>query len=294
MIQSMTGYGRIESVQNGRKYTVEMKSLNHRYLEISLRVPAVLSPLELDIKKRIGSKFTRGRIETIVRIDSECSCAVENRYELNLPLIRNYYELLVQLREELKLEGEITLSMMTGFRDAFVQKEPGLDLCIVWGELGTALDMAMAALIEMRETEGKNVCDDLLLRIGLIVKYIDSIALSAPRVVSEYQVRLGERVKELVGGIAMDELRLQQEVAIMAEKSDISEEIVRLSSHIVQFRDLLGSSDAVGRSMDFLIQEMVREVNTIGSKSSDAEISRKVIEIKSELSRIREQVQNIE
>jgi uncharacterized protein (TIGR00255 family) len=294
MIQSMTGYGRIESVQNGRKYTVEMKSLNHRYLEISLRVPAVLSPLELDIKKRIGGRFTRGRIETIVRIDSECNSVVENRYELNLPLIRNYYDLLVQLREELKLEDEITLSMMTGFRDAFVQKEPGLDLCAVWGELGTALDMAMAALIEMRETEGKNVCDDLLLRVGLIINSIDSIALRAPRVVSEYQVRLGERVKELVGGIAIDELRLQQEVAIMAEKSDISEEIVRLSSHIVQFRDLLASSDAVGRSMDFLIQEMIREVNTIGSKSSDAEISRKVIDIKSELSRIREQVQNVE
>jgi uncharacterized protein (TIGR00255 family) len=294
MIQSMTGYGRIEFVQNGRKYTVEMKSLNHRYLEISLRVPAILSSLELDIKKRIGGKFSRGRIETIIRIDSECSSVIENRYELNLPLIRNYYELLVQLREELKLEEEITLSMMTGFRDAFVQKEPGLDLCAVWGELGTALDMAMAALIEMRETEGKNVCDDLLLRLGLIIKSLDSIARSAPRVVSEYQLRLGERVKELVGGIAIDELRLQQEVAIMAEKSDISEEIVRLNSHIVQFRDLLESSNAVGRSIDFLIQEMIREVNTIGSKSSDAEISRKVIDIKSELSRVREQVQNIE
>jgi uncharacterized protein (TIGR00255 family) len=294
MIQSMTGYGRIESVQNGRKYTVEMKSLNHRYLEISLRVPAILSPLELDIKKRISSKFTRGRIEAIIRIDSEYSSVIESRYELNLPLIRNYYQLLIQLREELKLEEEITLSMMTGFRDAFVQKEPGLDLSAIWEELGTVLDTAMTALIDMREKEGKNVCDDLVLRIGLIIKSLDSITLRAPNVVSEYQERLGERVKELVGGIALDELRLQQEVAIMAEKSDISEEIVRFNSHIVQFRDLLERGDAVGRSMDFLIQEMVREVNTTGSKSSDAEISRKVIDIKSELSRIREQVQNIE
>jgi uncharacterized protein (TIGR00255 family) len=294
MIQSMTGYGRIESVQNGRKYTVEMKSLNHRYLEISLRVPAILSSLELDIKKRIGTKFTRGRIETIIRMDSECSSAIENRYELNLPLIRNYYELLVQLREELGLEGEITLSMMTGFKDAFVQKEPGLDLSAIWEELRAVLDTSMTALIDMREREGKNVCDDLMVRIGLIIKSLDTIALRAPKVVSEYQVRLAERVKELVGGIALDELRLQQEVAIMAEKSDISEEIVRLNSHIAQFRDLLESGDAVGRSMDFLIQEMIREVNTIGSKSSDAEISRRVIDIKSELSRIREQVQNIE
>jgi uncharacterized protein (TIGR00255 family) len=263
-------------------------------MEISLRVPAVLSPLELDIKKRISSKFTRGRIEAIIRMDSECSSVIESRYELNLPLIRNYYELLVQLREELKLEEKITLTMMTGFRDAFLQKELGLDLSAVWGELGTALDMAMAALIEMRENEGRNVCDDLVLRLDLIVKSLDLIALRAPKVVSEYQVRLGERVKELVGGLALDELRLQQEVAIMAEKSDISEEIVRFNSHIVQFRDLLQRGDAVGRSMDFLIQEMIREVNTIGSKSSDAEISRKVIDIKSNLSRIREQVQNIE
>ena len=239
MIQSMTGYGRIESVQNGRKYTVEMKSLNHRYLEISLRMPASLSSLELDIKKRISGKFTRGRIEVIIKMDSECSSMIESRYELNLPLIRNYYALLVQLREELELEEEITLSMMTGFRDAFVQKEPGLDLNTVWEELGTALDAAMTALIEMREKEGRNVCDDLLLRLGLIVKSLDAIALRAPKVVSEYQVRLGERVKELVGGIALDELRLQQEVAIMAEKSDISEEIVRFESHIEQFRDLV-------------------------------------------------------
>jgi len=294
MIQSMTGYGRIESIQNGRKYSVEMKSLNHRYLEISLRLPTILSPLELDIKKRISSKFTRGRIEAIIRMDSECSSVIESRYELNLPLIRNYYELLTQLREEFKLEEEITLSMMTGFRDAFTQKEPGLDLSATWEELGTVLDTAMTALIDMREKEGKNVCDDLVLRVGLIIKSLDSITLRAPKVVSEYQERLGERVKELVGGIALDELRLQQEVAIMAEKCDISEEIVRLNSHIEQFRDLLESRDAVGRNMDFLIQEMIREVNTIGSKSSDAEISRKVIDIKSELSRIREQVQNIE
>jgi len=294
MIQSMTGYGRIESVQNGRKYTVEMKSLNHRYLEISLRVPTSISPLELDIKKRISSKLTRGRIEAIIRMDSDNTPVVESRYELNLPLIRNYYELLAQLREEFKLEGEITLGMMAGFRDIFVQKELSLDMGAVWGELGTALDMAMAALIEMREKEGKNVGDDLLLRLDLIVKSLELISLRVPKVVSEYQIRLGERVKELAGGLALDELRLQQEVAIMAEKSDISEEIVRLNSHIVQCRDLLQFGDAIGRSMDFLIQEMIREANTIGSKSSDAEISRKVVDIKSELSRIREQVQNIE
>jgi len=294
MIQSMTGYGRTEAILNDRKYTVEIKSLNHRYLEISLRVPTLLSPLELEIKKKISGRFTRGRIEASIRMDSDCGSISEGRYELNLPLIRNYYELLMLLKEELNLEEKITLTMMTGFRDAFVLKDPGLDLSVVWEDLETVLDKAMAALIEMRKKEGENIYHDLMQRLNLIIKSLDSIALRAPQVTVEYQKRLSERVKELTGGMVLDDLRLGQEVAIMAEKSDITEEIVRLKSHIHQFGDLLKNIDAAGRNIDFIIQEMIREINTIGSKSSDADISRKVIEIKSELARIREQVQNIE
>jgi uncharacterized protein (TIGR00255 family) len=294
MIQSMTGYGRTEAILNDRKYTVEIKSLNHRYLEISLRVPTLLSPLELEIKKKISGRFTRGRIEASIRMDSDCGSISEGRYELNLPLIRNYYELLMRLKQELNLEEKITLTMMTGFRDAFVLKDPGLDLSVVWEDLESVLDKAMAALIEMRKKEGENIYHDLMQRLNLIMKSLDSIALRAPQVTVEYQKRLSERVKELTGGMVLDDLRLGQEVAIMAEKSDITEEIVRLKSHIHQFGDLLKSIDAAGRNIDFIIQEMIREINTIGSKSSDADISRKVIEIKSELARIREQVQNIE
>ena len=294
MIQSMTGYGRTEAILNDRKYTVEIKSLNHRYLEISLRVPTLLSPLELEIKKKISGRFTRGRIEASIRMDSDCGSISEGRYELNLPLIRNYYELLIRLKQELNLEEKITLTMMTGFRDAFVLKDPGLDLSVVWEDLESVLDKAMAALIEMRKKEGENIYHDLMQRLNLIMKSLDSIALRAPQVTVEYQKRLSERVKELTGGMVLDDLRLGQEVAIMAEKSDITEEIVRLKSHIHQFGDLLKSIDAAGRNIDFIIQEMIREINTIGSKSSDADISRKVIEIKSELARIREQVQNIE
>jgi uncharacterized protein (TIGR00255 family) len=290
----MTGYGRTESVVNMRKYTMEIKSLNHRYLEIALRLPAFLAPLELDIKKRISGRFTRGRIEANIRMDSEYGSVGEGRYELNLPLIRNYYELLVQLREDLKLEGDITLSMIAAFRDAYVLKESGPDVFVIWGELEGVIERAMDALMEMRKKEGENICRDLMLRIDLITKSLDLIALRAPQVVLEYQKRLGERVKELSGGVALDDLRLIQEVAIMADRSDITEEIVRFKSHILQFGDLLESDDAAGRNIDFLIQEMNREINTIGSKSSDAEISKKVIEIKAELARIREQVQNIE
>jgi uncharacterized protein (TIGR00255 family) len=290
----MTGYGRTESVLNGRRYTVEIKSLNHRYLEISLRLPAVLSTLELEIKKKISGKLSRGRTDVTIRMDSEYGSVSEGRYELNLPLIRNYYELLGQLREELGLKEEITLNMVAGFRDAFILKEPGLDLSAIWEELEVVLNKAMDALLEMRKKEGEVIYHDLILRIDLIMKSLNSIESRAPQVILEYQKRLGERVKELTGGIIVDDLRLGQEVAIMAEKSDITEEIVRLKSHIIQFDDLLKGNDAVGRNIDFLIQEMIREINTIGSKSSDAETSKMVIDIKSELARIREQAQNIE
>jgi uncharacterized protein (TIGR00255 family) len=290
----MTGYGRTESILNGRRYTVEIKSLNHRYLEMSLRLPAVLSSLELEIKKKISGKLSRGRTDVNIRMDSEYGSVSEGRYELNLPLIRNYYELLGQLREELGLKEEITLNMVAGFRDAFILKEPGLDLSVIWEELEAVLDRAMDALLEMRKKEGEVIYHDLILRIDLIMKSLNSVESRAPQVILEYRKRLGERVKELTGGIAVDDLRLGQEVAIMAEKSDITEEIVRLKSHIIQFGDLLKGNDAVGRNIDFLIQEMIREINTIGSKSSDAEISRVVIDIKSELARIREQAQNIE
>jgi len=294
MIKSMTGYGRTESVVNMRKYIIEIKSLNHRYLEISLRLPASLSSLELDIKKRISGRFTRGRIEASVRMDSEYGSVGEGRYELNLPLVRNYYDLLVQMRDEFNLKDEITLSMIAASRDAYVLKESGPDVSAIWGDLEEVIERAMDALIEMRKREGENICRDLMVRIDLITKSLDSIALRAPQVVLDYQKRFAERIRELTSGVALDETRLVQEIAIMADRSDITEEIVRFKSHILQFQDLLEGDDAAGRNIDFLIQEMNREINTIGSKSADAEISRKVIEIKAELARIREQVQNIE
>jgi uncharacterized protein (TIGR00255 family) len=294
MIKSMTGYGRTESVVNMRKYIIEIKSLNHRYLEISLRLPASLSSLELDIKKKISGRFSRGRIEANIRMDSEYGSVGEGRYELNLPLVRNYYDVLVQMRDEFNLKDEIALSMMAAFRDAYVLKESGPDVSVIWEELKEVVERAMDALMEMRKKEGENICHDLMLRMDLITKSLDSIALRAPQVVLDYQKRFAERVKELTGGVALDEMRLVQEIAIMADRCDIMEEIVRFKSHILQFQDLLEADDAAGRNIDFLIQEMNREINTIGSKSADAEIARKVIEIKAELARIREQVQNIE
>ncbi len=294
MIKSMTGYGKAEAVLLDRKFMVEMKSVNHRFLEIALRVPGMLLPLEGEIKRRIGEQFSRGRIEATVRVESDASGEAPARFTLNLPLVRNYHALLGQLKDELHLGGEITLEMMAGFRDAFVPAETSQDPVALWEGLSNILAEAIRTLTEMREKEGETLKRDLTARLELIAGFLEGIAGKSPQVVLDYQKRLTDRVRELTGGMVVDEARLLQEVAIMAEKSDITEEIVRFRSHIDQFNDLLAVADAAGRKIDFLIQEMGREINTIGSKSGDAEISRSVIEIKSELAKLREQVQNIE
>ena len=294
MIKSMTGYGKAEAVLAGRKFLIEMKSVNHRFLEISLRMPGMLLPLEGEIKKRIGEQFSRGRIEATLRVDGDGVEETAGRFTLNLPLVRNYHALLCQLKEELQLRDEISLAMMAGFRDAFVPAEPPQDATVLWEGLSGIIAEAIRSLSEMREREGESLERDLAGRLGLIAGSLEGIAARAPQVVLDYQKRLTDRVRELTGGMAVDEARLLQEVAIMAEKSDITEEIVRFRSHIDQFAELLKAGDGAGRKIDFLIQEMGREVNTIGSKSGDAEISRNVIEIKSELAKLREQVANIE
>jgi uncharacterized protein (TIGR00255 family) len=294
MIRSMTGYGRAEAVLTGRKFTVEMKSVNHRYLEISLRLPGMLMSLEAEIRKRIGEQFSRGRVEAVFRVDADGNAVNGGGYVLNLPLVRNYHALLSQIKEELRFEDNITLAMIAGFRDVFVPTDSGQEPAVLWEGLAKVLDDAIRTLTRMREREGENLKQDLTARLLLLAGGLERIAGRSPQVVLDYQKRLGDRVRELTGGMALDEARLLQEVAMMADKSDITEEIVRFRSHIGQFTDLLAGDDAAGRKIDFLIQEMGREVNTIGSKSGDAEISREVIEIKSELAKLREQVQNLE
>lgn len=294
MIRSMTGYGRAEALLAGRKWVVEMKSVNHRYLEIALRLPGMLLPLETELKKRIGERFLRGRIEAIVRIHGDGTVDEGDGMVLNLPAARRYHDLLGQLKRELGLPDEVSLAMMTGLRDLFVPAEAVQNTADLWEGLSRILDEAMDTLIAMREKEGESLTRDLMARLSAVGVILGTIAGRAPQVVGEYQRRLGDRIRELTGGMTIDETRVIQEVAIMAEKSDITEEIVRFRSHIGQFTDLLRTGEAAGRKIDFLIQEMGREVNTIGSKSGDTEISRNVIEIKSELAKLREQVQNIE
>jgi uncharacterized protein (TIGR00255 family) len=294
MIKSMTGYGKSDGIANGRQLQVEIRSVNHRYLDLSLRLPGLILPLEAEIKKKVSEKFSRGRVDVSVRIDRDSGMQNGARFELNVPAIRNYYGLLTQIKEELNLNDEITVPMIAAYKDAFVVSEQVEDAASIWEGLEEVLDAAIKSVLEMREKEGAVLSEDLTARLDAAKTVLDHIASRAPAVVIEYQKRLTDRVKELTGSLEVDETRLSQEIAIMAERSDITEEIVRFNSHISQFKDLLQMDEAMGRKVDFLIQEMHREINTIGSKSSDAVISRYVIEIKSELGKLREQVQNIE
>jgi len=294
MIRSMTGYGRGEAVLAGKKLVVELKSLNHKSLESSIRLPAFLSPLEVNIKKRVGERISRGRVEVNVRIDSDPATIGGDRVEANIPLIRSYYDLLTGLKDTFHFTEEITLKTLIAVKGAIYTAETELDLAEIWSIMEGALNDSLDSLARMKEAEGRLLYDDFTARLGAVTGCVATIRARLPEVVKNYQERLSSRIRELTGGMECDESRLIQEVAIMAEKSDITEEIVRLESHMDQFRIMLGSDEPIGRKMDFLLQEMHREINTIGSKSSDLALSGTVIEMKTELAKLREQVQNIE
>jgi len=294
MISSMTGYGRAESTDNERKIVVEMRSLNHRYLEVSLRLPNLFLPMEMEIKRKVGEHFSRGRVDVTIKMDSENGGEGADRYSLNLPVLKNYFSLLVEMKNELNLADEITLDLLSRFKDVMIPVEAVPDLPACWARVEPIFYEALAKLKAMRKTEGDILYRDLQDRIGTIRNSLDEIINRTPVLLEEYHARLVARVQELTKGLVVDEARLAQEVAVMAERSDITEETVRFRSHLEQFETMMNSAEAVGRKIDFLIQEMGREINTIGSKSSDALISRQVIEVKSELAKLREQVQNIE
>ena len=292
MIKSMTGYGRVVALLDGRNIAVEDKSVNHRFLEISLRTPSALFPLEMEYKKKIGERFKRGRIDVSIRLEGEG--ADTSKVNLNLEIAHNYFDVLSRLKAEFHLQEPITLKSLTGFRDIFSppsETELSPDFL---SQVEKTLQEALSMLANMRQDEGMALYSDMQMRLKVITEIMETIRLRAPQVVLEYQKRLADRIKELTAGLALDDARLAQEVAIMADRCDITEELVRMQSHISQFETLLQSEDAEGKKIDFLLQEMNREINTIGSKSNNAEIARQVIEAKSELGKLREQAQNIE
>ncbi len=293
MIKSMTGYGKAERTGvDGRTLIVEIRSVNHRYGEISIRLPRHCYPFEQEVKKTVAERLKRGKIE--VSILEERSGGGTMAPVLNLTLARGYLEAFRTLKEELSLEGEPTLPLIAAQRDVFVMREEVAGEEELQELLMATVRHAVSVHEEMRKREGVALLEDFLARRGVLTRLMEEIHKRAPAVVAEHAVRLRERLRQLLGDTTLDEARMHQEVALMADRSDISEEIVRFMSHLQQFDEALTCGEPVGRKMDFLLQEMNREVNTIGSKANDTLLASLVVELKAELEKIREQVQNIE
>lgn len=290
MIKSMTGYGRGEYLDTISS-TVEIRSVNHRFLEIFVRLPKPWLSVEEKIKNFVKDKISRGRLDIFVNISCE-NIPVE--IEIDKNIVNNYYKKLVEVKNEIGFEGEISLSLLSllpnflQLEEKFPQEEE------LWSSLVHALEEAIDNLIEMRTFEGNNLWQDISKRLDLIGKSVEVIESFADRNPQEYRKKLLQDIEKLTSGISLDNDRIETEVAFFAEKTNITEEIIRIKSHIKQMKSLFTLDDPVGKKMDFILQEINREANTIGSKSLDYNISKEVINIKSELEKIREQVQNIE
>ncbi|MBR6743592.1 MAG: YicC family protein [Clostridia bacterium] len=293
MIRSMTGYGRAKKEIGGRNILVEIKSVNNRYLDCSVKVPKIFGFLEDKIKSYLSSKgISRGKLEVYVAIDvlEEIGISVE----LDTAYAASYIAALRRLSEEFGLENDITTMAVAANRDIFSVKKADEDMDREWNNLLPVLEEATAAFIASREREGANMKADVEAKKRRVMELAAQIApLSAADVKNQY-AKIEARIKQLIGDVAVDEARLITECAIFADKIAIDEELVRLASHFEAFDGILASDEPVGRKLDFLLQEINRETNTIGSKACDVAIAKIVVEIKSELEKIREQIQNIE
>lgn len=293
MIKSMTAFGTGAFEQGDRRYVVEIRSVNHRYRDIVLRLPRNQQPLEEGFRTHISSRISRGRIEASFQMEMSSEASPHN-LELNLPLADAYLRAFRQLAAHAGLEQEMRLESLLQVKDVLLIKPDTDDAEQARKGFHAALDSALDALEEMRFKEGEAILKDFAERLDRLESYMDAVRHRAPELPELYQKRLTEKVGNLLNGVDVDPARLAQEVAFLADRSDITEEIVRARSHLKQFRDYLSGDDAVGRRLDFLIQEINREVNTLGVKSSDTDMSQIAVEMKAELEKLREQVQNVE
>ena len=291
MIKSMTGFGKVSETFQGREYQIEIKSVNHRYLDISIKLPRQLNYLEEPIKKVINSKLKRGKLDIILSFENYSQEG--RKIKLNKELAKMYIEELKSLADEEGISSNIEVVDIAKFPDILNLKVEQDDDTIK-NEAINVLEKAVDQLYEMRQIEGKRIAEDLLKRIEIIDDKVTKISEKSTGLIQEYVVKLEGRVREILQTEEIDKSRIAQEVVIYADKCSIEEEITRLKSHVSQFKDLLQSDGAVGKKLDFLVQEMNRETNTIGSKSACLEITNSVIDIKTELENIREQIQNIE
>lgn len=289
----MTGYGQGESVAGEQTVVAEVKSVNNRHRDIVVRIPRSLQVLEDELRSQVALKMRRGRFEVTVQVVRK-EGQNETALDINMPLARSYFRILSTLCDEFGLEKAIRAEEICQMKDVISYKPEELNLEEIRGGLKSALDKALENCDGMRIKEGRALEEDLRKRIDRIEKYLDEIRSKASLVTGDWRKKMREKIRQLVEDVEIDESRLTQEIVYAAERSDITEEIVRSRSHLVQFRNAMSGDESVGRKLEFLIQELHREANTIGSKASDAAISAGAVEIKVELEKLREQVQNVE
>ena len=292
MIKSMTGYGRANAVIGGMDITVELRAVNHRYFEFSARVPRQYIFIEDKLKSLVQSKLTRGKIDCFLTIEMLETSSSE--VIVNQPLAAAYVDALKQLTAEFNLPEGVTAAVIARYPDVLTVRKASEDEEAFWSAVGQIAGEALTNLITMREKEGISLKNDIDSRIETIINSIAFIEEQSPQTLRDYVEKMKQRINDLIGDVSVDEQRILTEAAIFADKIAVAEEVVRLRSHLKQTGEMLRLSEAVGRKLDFLVQEINREANTIGSKAQDVKIVKEVINIKSEVEKIREQVQNIE
>jgi uncharacterized protein (TIGR00255 family) len=292
MLKSMTGFGRGEGETTLGKVFVETRSVNHRYCDINVKLPKRLAAFENRIKELIRSLVSRGRIDISMKLDSTGEEKIQ--FNVDFHLAEQYYRALQSLKEKLQLKDKITLELLAGAKDLITVREEATDLEPYWQEIVPILKQSFQDMDYMKRLEGEVLTKDFRHRLERIAHQLEDIKERYPSLLDAYLSRLSDRLRLLLGDMEVDPNRLQQEIALLAERTDITEEIVRVESHLNQFLALMETDEPVGRKMDFLLQEINREVNTVSAKANDAETSQRVVEIKGELEKIREQVQNIE
>ena len=292
MVKSMTGYGRAREMRNGRDITVEVRSVNNRYLDCTVKMPRAYIFAEDRMKARVQQAISRGKVDVFVTIDA--SAADEAVVAVNEPLARGYYEALTRLKTMFSLPGEVTPEVLAKFPDVLAVTKAEEDVEAIAADICAVLDDALAAYNDMRAVEGEKLAADVAGRVTTIETVVGKVEERSPQTVAAYRQRLEAKMQEVLQSTTIDESRILTEAAIFADKIAVDEETVRLRSHIAQLRAMLASDEPVGRKLDFLTQELNRETNTIGSKCQDLDITRTVVDMKAEIEKIREQIQNLE
>ena len=292
MIKSMTGFGRCEITENDRKFTVEMKSVNHRYLDVNIKMPKKLNFFESAIRGELKNYISRGKVDVFIAYEDLTEENTSIRY--NRQVAAEYLKYLKEMAEEFELEDDVRVSTLSRYPEVFTMEEVTVDEEELWKTLQKAIKNAAEGFVETRIVEGGHLRDDLIDKLDGMLKLVDFIAERSPQIIAEYRNKLVDKVKDLLGDVQVDENRLLTEVTIFADKVCVDEELVRLRSHIETTKKTLMEGGSIGRKLDFIAQEMNREANTTLSKSNDLEISNCAIELKTEIEKVREQIQNIE